>query len=697
MRLSSNANALISAVVVAAVLLAITVMPGAVAAGVAVNRGYQIMESTTQEIATKPAPEMSVMTDRNGSVIGTFYTQRRRSVESSQISDVMKKAIVAIEDRRFYEHHGLDIRGTLRAVVANLTAGGVSEGASTLNQQYVKNYLMLVSATTDEERAAAKEETLARKLREMKLAADLDKKFTKDEILTRYLNLVDFGNSAYGIEEAAKTYFNTSAKDLTLAQSAMLAGIVQSPSNYNPYSNPEGTTERRNQVLDAMASTGDITEAQAQAAKAEGLGVGSSPNVETNGCIGSGEAGFFCDYALTYLANHGISRDAFSSGGYTLKTTLDPDAQSKVDAALAANVSPTQPGVAETMSLINPAASDGHEIVAVGSSRVYGLDDSNSETVLPLATSSVGNGAGSVFKVFAAAAAIEKGMGLNTVMNVPSQINVSGMGTGGVSGCPAGMYCVRNAGNYPSKMTLQDALAQSPNTPFIDLEKRLGVSTVVDYAVKMGLRSLDSDTTSDGISVAQNAKDTNMGSFILGPVAVNTLELSNVAATIADNGRWCEPLPVKSLTKADGSEEKDLQKPSCEQVLDEGAAHALANGLSQDAVKGTAAASAKATGWSGALAAKTGTTETSQSSAFLAFTSGLAGAVYAFNDGGSSSPLCTSPLRQCASGNLYGGNEPARTFFAGAKGVVANYGGTSLPSMDDKYRSGTDPKALGYS
>ena len=141
----------------------------------------------------------------------------------------MKESIVAIEDRRFYEHNGVDLRGSARALAANLSSGGVAEGASTLNQQYIKNYLWLISAKNDDERAAATETSLARKLREMKLAGDLDDRFSKDEILTRYLNLISFGRGAYGVEAAARTYFDHSAEKLTDAEAALLAGVVQSP------------------------------------------------------------------------------------------------------------------------------------------------------------------------------------------------------------------------------------------------------------------------------------------------------------------------------------------------------------------------------------------------------------------------------------------------------------------------------------
>ena len=191
-------------------------------------------------------------------------------------------------------------------------------------------------------------------------------------------------------------------------------------------------------------------------------------------------------------------------------------------------------------------------------------------------------------------------------------------------------------------------------------------------------------------------KDNNLGSFVLGPTAVDPLELSNVAASLADHGRWCEPLPVLSIKDRNG-EDVELEEADCEQAIDKSIADALANGMGSDAQSGTAAAAARAEGWSASVSAKTGTTETSFSAAFLGFTPGWAGSTYIFNDGGTPQNLCTSPVRQCGSGNLYGGNEPARIFFEASKPMIDKYGGGKLPSYDKKYDAGTDPGKWGSS
>lgn len=685
------------AILAGGVLLAAAILPFAGASGWVVNASTDTMNSNVQDISeNNTVPLRSRITDRDGKTIAWVYNQNRTEVPSKKISRAMKDSIVAIEDRRFYDHKGVDIRGTMRAALANLSSGGVSEGASTINQQYVKNYLWLIDAENEDEAAQAIETSLPRKLREMKMAGELDKKLSKDEILTRYLNLVSFGNSAFGVQTAAQTYFGVNAADLDDNQSAFLAGIVQSTSALNPYTNPEGAKKRRNAVLQARVTAKTLTQSKADELAAKPLGVLDEPKVPSNGCIGAGGSGFFCDYVLQYLEEKGISKDEITKGGYTIHTTLDSKAQRSAENAARGKVAPDQDGVAAATDYLAPI--DGkHQVLAMASSRTYGLNQTKRESVLPLTHSLQGHGAGSVFKIFAAAAAMEEGMGLNTNLAVPARAEVEGMGAGGARGCPANKYCVENAGAYKPNMTLKEALATSPNTPFIEMAEKIGMKRIVDIAIKLGLRSYKDKGSFDGEnSVESYVKDNNLGSFVLGPTAVDPLELSNVAASLADHGRWCEPLPVLSIKDRNG-EDVELEEADCEQAIDKSIADALANGMGSDAQSGTAAAAARAEGWSASVSAKTGTTETSFSAAFLGFTPGWAGSTYIFNDGGTPQNLCTSPVRQCGSGNLYGGNEPARIFFEASKPMIDKYGGGKLPSYDKKYDAGTDPGKWGSS
>ncbi len=674
----------------AGILLAGLLFPIAGGFGFLSNRAADAVDNVSAELVEGTVPAVSTMVDVTGKPIAWLYEQRRFEVPSDKISNDMKLSIVSIEDKRFAEHEGVDWQGTLRALVTNSSSGEVQQGGSTIDQQYVKNYQLLVVAKTDAERRAAVEATPARKIREIRMALTLDKKLSKDEILTRYLNLVPFGNSSYGIQDASQTYFGVDAANLDVAQSAMLAGMVQSSSKLNPYTNPQGVTERRNTVLDTLIQNIPERAAEFRAAQQEPLGVLPEPKGLPRGCISANDRGFFCDYALQYLANAGISREQVDRGGYLIKTTLDPTVQDSTKRSVAANANPALDDIAQVMNVVQPGQ-DQHRVLAMASSRTYGLNGDAHETVQPQPFSMVGDGAGSVFKIFTTAAAMEKGLGISATLDVPYRFEAKGMGNGGAKNCPAATYCVENAGKYPSPMSVTQALATSPNTAFVKLIQSVGVTPTVDMAVRLGLRSYAQNGTSGhgDQSLADMVKEQNLGSFTLGPTAINPLELSNVAATLASGGKWCPPTPIDSITDREGKP-VPLTQQACEQVVDPGLANTLANALSQDDVGGgTSAASAAATGWGYPVSAKTGTTETHRSSAFLGFTNSLAAASLIYGDTPTPGEICSYPLRNCGDGNLYGGNEPARTWYTAIRDVIGNYPPPALPPTDPKYVRGS--------
>ncbi|MBA4025100.1 MAG: carboxypeptidase/penicillin-binding protein 1A [Gordonia sp.] len=721
---------LLGCCLLAGILVAGLLFPLVGGVGFVSSRAASAVDNVESELVGGQVPEVSTMTDVNGDPIAFLYDQRRFQVGYNDISPEMIRAIISVEDRRFLEHDGVDWRGTIRALVTNQASGEVQQGASTLDQQYVKNYQLLVLARTDAERRAATETTAARKLREIRMARTLEQTLTaqamseknldaesakqeaKKAIVTRYLNLVPFGNGAYGIEAAAGTYFGKPAKDLTVPEAAMLAGMVQSSSALNPYTNPEGVLERRNVVLDTMIANFPERAGEYVAAKDSPLGVLPSPRSLDQGCISAGDAGFFCDYALQFLAENGISRDQIARGGYLIRTTLDPQVQEATHNAVRTYASPDLTGVANVMNVIRPGT-ESHDILAMTSSRDYGLNRDIGQTMQPQPYSMVGNGAGSVFKIFTVAAAMERGLGAGSSLQVPSTFQARGMGSsGGVNGCPANTYCVRNDGNYPGSMSVTNALAQSPNTAFVKLLQDVGVGPTVDMAVRLGLRSYTNPGTSGfgEQSLADYIKENNLGSFTLGPTAVDALELSNVAATLASGGVWCPPNPIASITQpkrdsngnrvleADGRPgvvDVALERPACERVVEPGLANTLANAMSEDdRGAGTAAGAAGSTGWSLPMSGKTGTTEANRSSAFLGFTNNLAGATYVYNDSPTISELCSGPLRQCGYGNLYGGNEPARTWFSAMLPIADKFGPTALPPRDPAYVAGVGGKAV---
>ncbi|MEV0029459.1 penicillin-binding protein [Nocardia sp. NPDC050793] len=685
----------------AAVLVAGLLFPLAGGFGFVSNRAADAVDNVSSELVEGTVPAVSTMVDKNGSPIAWLYEQRRFEVPSERISNNMKLAIISIEDRRFADHDGVDWQGTMRAFLTNTTSGEVQQGASTLDQQYVKNFQLLVVAKTDAERRAAIETTPARKIREIRMALTLDKELTKDEILTRYLNLVPFGNSSYGIQDAAQTYFGVDAADLNVPQAAMLAGMVQSSSKLNPYTNTQGVLARRNTVLDTMIQNIPARAEEFRKAKSEPLGVLPEPKGLPRGCIAAQDRGFFCDYAVQYLAESGISREQIDKGGYLIKTTLDPAVQDSVKRAVSEAANPNLDDIAEVMSVVAPGQ-ESHDVVAMASSRTYGLNRDVNETVQPQPFSMVGDGAGSVFKVFTTAAAMEKGLGISSELDVPGRFDAKGMGNGGARGCPPATYCVENAGRYKSPMSVTEALATSPNTAFVKLIQAVGVTPTVDMAVRLGMRSFTNPGSSGhgNQSLADMIKDQNLGSFTLGPVAINPLELSNVAATLASGGRWCPPSPIREVIDRSGKQ-VPLTQQACEQVVDPGLANTLANAMSKDDTAGTATGAAQATGWNLPMAGKTGTTESHRSSAFLGFTNSLAAAVYVYGDSPTPGEICSFPLRNCGDGNLFGGNEPARTWFNAIKPVVGNFPPPALPPLDDKYVRGANnsqvPDVVGMS
>jgi membrane peptidoglycan carboxypeptidase len=677
----------------AGVVAAALMFPFAGGVGLMANRASEIVANGSAQLLEGDVPQVSTMVDVDGNPIAWVYSQRRFEVATNQIADTMKLAIVSIEDRRFPEHNGVDWPGTLTGLSGYLSGDLDVRGGSTIEQQYVKNFQLLVTAQTDAERRAAVQISPARKLREIRMALTLDKTFSKPEILTRYLNLIAFGNNAFGVQDAARTYFGIDASQLNWQQAALLAGIVQSTTSLDPYTNPEGALQRRNLVLDTMIANFPGHTNELRAAKAQPLGVLPRPSGLPGGCIAARDRAFFCDYVLEYLSRAGISKEQVARGGYLIRTTLDPKVQASVKSAVDKVASPTLKGVASVMSVIKPGK-DAHRVMAMASNRTYGLDGDAHETMQPQPFSLVGDGAGSIYKIFTTAAALEMGMGINTTLQVPGFFQAKGMGSSDTPGCPKETWCVRNAGSYSGSMNVTEALAVSPNTAFAKLIQQVGVPRAVDMAVRLGLRSYAIPGTARAYDPAGNEsladliKRQNMGSFTLGPFELNALELSNVAATLASGGVWCPPSPIEKIFNRHGKE-VSFTAEKCDQAVPEGLANTLANAMSKDATSGgTASGSAGAVGWNLPMSGKTGTSEAHRSAGFVGFTNHYAAANYIFDDSNWPTGICSFPLRKCGSGDLYGGSEPARTWFEAMKPVATDFGDVHLPPTDPRYVDG---------
>uniref|UniRef100_UPI000A38D120 transglycosylase domain-containing protein n=1 Tax=Crossiella equi TaxID=130796 RepID=UPI000A38D120 len=595
-------------------------------------------------IADEPA-QITTMLDNKGRPFAHVYDQYRIPVAAADISPVVKNAIVAIEDHRFYEHQGVDPVALGRAAVANAVAGRISQGGSTLTQQYVKNHLTHVAATNAAERSRAQEQSLARKVRELRISLQLEHTLSKDEILARYLNTVPFGQGAFGIQAAARAYFDTTQDKLGIAQAALLAGVVNEPSALNPYRWPERALLRRNVVLDEMVRQGRIPAEVGAAEKKTTLDLAPEPARPANGCVGIGELGYFCDYVLKYLEGAGFNRDDLRRGGYTIQTTLDRDALAVVKEAVDAEVPPETRHAANAMAVVEPGK-DKHRVRALAANRAYGLDRGAGETTLGLPYALQNLGAGSIYKIFTAAAYLDQGGTIHESVPVPD-FYVSDVFLGGAASCPPGAlglrkYCVRNAGEYQGRMSLQDALAVSPNTTFVHLLEKTGVKAAVDMAQKLGLRSLGTTTAQEDRkkrSIAQFFSDHNFGSFTLGPTPTSTMELANVGATLASEGTWCPPTPVEGVRDRRG-QAVPVREQACEQAVSPGLANALTVALGKDSTSGTANAAARAAKWTRPMAGKTGTTQEHKSAGFLGFTPQLSAAVFTFDDTPTPQTLC---------------------------------------------------------
>ena len=675
----------------AGLLVAGVLFPVVGGIGLASNQASETVNSVSTNLVQSQVPVVTTITDKDGVPIAYVFDQNRFNTPPKDIADTMKAAIIAIEDRRFFEHNGVDWRGTARALMTNLSASGSAlegQGASTLTMQYIKNYMLYAVAQNDAERAAAVESTPARKLREVRVALQLEKQLSKDEILARYLNIVFFGHNAYGVASAARTYFNTTPDKLTLTQAALLAGMVRSTSEYDPVEHPEQALARRNVVLDEMANVGSITRAQADAAKSEPLGIQRPLTGLTNGCVGAGPAdGFYCQYTLDYLAKVGFPEDRLKRGGYLIRTNLDRRASDIAKRAVVAEVPTQTVGIANAMAIVEPGR-DRHAVRALVANRDYGLDADSGQTSYALPSLVQGFGAGSIYKIFTSAALLERGMG---IMN---PVPVTDSYTSRVFRDNGGAYTVTNAGKYRTgSVTLQTALAISPNTTFVALEDRIGkIDPVVDMAYRLGMRQSLNFKDAQGRTIADAVKKEKRGSYTLGAEPTSPLDLANVGATLMSGGKWCPPTPIDAVLDRNGHPVPVPEAP-CEQVVPEGLANSLAVGLSKDdQAGGTSYAAAQAAHWNRPLLGKTGTTQNNRSAGFLGATPQYSGAVLVWPDGSRPAPICdTDPPRLCADGNIFGGKVPARTWFDAMGPLHEGLPVLPMPPTDPRYVTGAGP------
>ncbi|AIJ22980.1 transglycosylase domain-containing protein [Amycolatopsis methanolica] len=681
---------------VAGILVAGVVAPVALGAGVLSNQVADAVDGISATLANSEQPLVTTVTDRDGTPIATLFDQYRLPVTADEIAPAMKAAIVSIEDRRFYDEGGVDVKGMVRAVLHD-SSGGSTQGGSTITQQYVKNYLINVVDRNDRAAQLADQaDTIARKLREAKIAVQLGQTVSKEDILTGYLDVVEFTGNVYGVGAAAHAYFGTTPDKLTVPQAALLAGMVNNPNLFNPYTHPDQARQRRNLVIDAMVSTKTLSAADGATAKAAPLGVlPDGPDIPSSTCFGAApDAGFFCQYAESYLVQAGFTADQLETGGYTIRTTLDPVVSRIAKNAVDANVPTTQDGVANTFAVVRPGQA-GHEVLAMVANRDYGTDPARGETSTNIvAGASNVFGAGSSFKIFTSAAALESGKaGLDTPL--PNQAGQCFTQPG--ANRYTRPYCVQNDGvGYPDPISLRDGLATSPNVAFVNLEQQVGMPAVLDMARRLGLRNTlatndagakpDPSSSNPQYSLPQSQYFQDKLSFTLGNSPVSPLEMANVSATLMSGGTWCPPNPVLSVTDRYGHD-VPVRQQACEQVVPPGLADSLLNGLSQDTVSGTSAAAAAAAGWHHADFGKTGTTQQSESVAFVGGVDDYAVSSMVFADGPHPAEICPGTpvhLGSCGHG-AFGGTVAAPPYFHAMSQILGNRPDIPIPPADPAY------------
>jgi membrane peptidoglycan carboxypeptidase len=688
------------------VLVAAMVVPVVAATGILVRNTAD--KFSTLSVSADSLPQRSAIYDRVGDLItyvwnvnlgpGMTYGDGidRQPVAYDQISPNMLKAIVAIEDDRFWQHGALDVKGTLRALVNDLEHKPI-QGGSTLEQQYVKNVLVLQALDNPAQQQAAIADNLSRKLDQLRMAVAIAHTMSKQQILAGYLNDAYYGNGAYGIEAAAETYFNTTSAKLTMAQAATLAGIVENPTQYDPIANPPQALARRTTVLARLAQTDSAALSRPAAAALEKQKLGVHPGALQSGCTANtvGNDAFFCDYVIhtVLLASQfGATTEdrakLLSTGGLKIYTTLAPQDQSAatyaVNYVMPANSRTYNPSKnADTEVLIQPGTGD---VRAIAEDRKYGPDTKAGQTEVDYAVNKQYGGqdgvqTGSSSKLFTLITALEQGVPFSFQLTVPSPQVVSGYydcagasaGTT-INGQP-GSYNVSNSeapgtGTY----SLYTGTTDSINVFYAHLEQKVGLCNVVHTAADLGLTRADGKSlfSGDGKGLNYQYPADQVPSFTLGSVDVSPMSMAAAYAVPASGGVYCKPIV---LTKIIDDDNKSLPVPSagCHRVMTTTIAAAVNYVLQGVLTTGTGAglelANYQAAGKTGTSNIESG--DGTPYAAFAGYTTALTGYVSVFNP---VSPTKYTMVDQSACyrqegtdyphcyGEMYGANAPGSTW-----------------------------------
>ena len=673
--------------VVAGLLLAALAFPVVGGLGLSAKAGADEFLVLPAELETPPLAQRSRILASDGSVIATLYSQNRVAVPLADVPEQTRKAVIAIEDSRFYAHNGVDPKGTLRAAIANAQANGVAQGGSTLTQQYVKNAL-LQAASTREEQDAAREVSLERKLREARYALAIERRLSKDEILERYINIAYYGNGVYGLGTAASYYFGKPVQELTVAEGALLAGIVQSPGRFDPVKNLDAALERRNTVLMRMAELGFLTEAERAEAAAGRPEI--RPNPVSQECDDPGvTAPFFCDYIRRSLESDdalgralGATREErqarLLSGGLTIKTSLDPKVQGAAQQAAEQEVPIEDPfGAATVVDVVEPGTG---LVKAMAVNRRFSEENLPGHTKVNLAIGgSAGFQAGSTFKLFVLTEALRQGIPLSFSLYSPQKYRSPVFEK--CVGC--GPYEPENAGDSESgTFDLVKGTHDSVNTYYVQLEERIGVEKAAALAESLGVQQFANGRPSAPLNRG--------GAFTLGGNEVSPLAMASAYATFAARGMYCPPRAVVEILDDRGQPIPLPEPPPCTQAVETGVADTVTSVLTGVIDGNTPGRTGRRASIGRPAAGKTGTTNGSRAAWFVGYTPQLATAVWVGTPGTPQEPV--KEMRNVRINGrfykqVYGGTIPAtiwrKTMLGALEGVPVQTFAARDPDVAD--------------
>ena len=592
-------------------------------------------------ITLDPPQQTSRVLAADGSVLAELHAEQDRDVVPlDRIPMELRNAVVAVEDRRFYAHGGVDGRAIARALVQNARSGRVSQGGSTITQQLAKNAVV------------GNDPTLERKLEEAGVALQLERQFSKDEILEQYLNTVYFGNGAYGAQTAAQRYFGVDVEELDLAQSALLAGLLKAPATYDPYRHPKAALRRRNLVLSLMQAQNVAPAGQVAAARARRL------ELQPIEIAGRWRAPYFVDHVLDQLQHAptfaalgedpAARANTLFRGGVTVHTTLDPQWQEAAEDAVAGTLTARRDPHAAVVAL-DPHS--GGILSLVGGRDYSDADDPYAK--FNLATDGRRQ-PGSTFKEVVLATALAQGRTLDDMYNAPARVVIEPR-PGEPEPYPVANYDNRAYG----RLSLRDATAYSVNVVYARLMSEVGPEAVVATAHDLGIRSPLQP----------------LRSLALGAQEVSPLEMASVQATLASGGVYHRPAAVERITAADGTVLYQRPARTGKRVLDKGVAYLTTEGLRGVVAYGTG----EQANLQRPMAGKTGTTQRGTDAWFVGYTPHFAAAVWVgFPQG--SIPMVPPRTRI----PVEGGNWPAEIF--------ARFGVRALTEVpaDDFKRPGLD-------